>query len=159
MSVQHFDKVEVLRDNIWGNLVVVQCLQHLSTPHLLEEIRMVLVHCLLMLSNLLDKLSSWLNNVLGWIHKWSNLHCFNIGLVEELVIRHYLYLSIKVRRYDEQLLRGSHTKCNVLRIFFILVDKLLLSIALYDIFWLQTIHAVVVEKEEISCVKRFLNLN
>ena len=152
MSVQHLDKVEILWNNIWSNLVVVQSLEHLSTPHLLEVIRMILIHCLLMLSNLLDELSSWLHNVLGWIHKWSHLHCFNIGLVEKFVIRHDLYLSIKVRRYDQQLLRGSHAECNVLRIFFILVDKFLLSIALNDIFWLQTIHAIVVEKEEIPGV-------
>jgi hypothetical protein len=53
----------------------------------------------------------------------------------------------------EQLLRSSQAESYILRIFFVLIHKFLLGIALNDILRLKTVHAVIVEEDKITCVQ------
>lgn len=113
---------------------------------------MVFIHRLFMLSKLLHKLRCCLHYIQWGISERADLDCFDIRFVQKLMIRSYLNLTIEVSRHNQKLLRGSHGECNILRIVFTVIHEFLLSIALNHILRVQAIHAVIIEKEEISSV-------
>ncbi len=111
-----------------------------------------------MLSKLLDKLSCSFHYIKWRVCERANFNCFNIRLIQKLMIWRYLDLSIEMSWYYQKFLRGSHCKGDILWIFFTVIHEFLLSVALNHILGIQAIHAVVIEKEEITRVNWFLDL-
>ena len=86
-----------------------------------------------MLSKLLDKLSSSFHYIQRRVLEWANFNCFNIRLIQKLVIGSYLDLTIEMSWDNQKFLWGPHCKGYVLGIFFTVIHEFLLSIALNNI--------------------------
>lgn len=98
MSVEYFNRIQVLRNYTGSDLIVIQSLEHLSSPEFSEKVFVVFIHGLFMLSKLLHKLGCSFHYIEWRICEAADLYCFDVRLIQKLIVWGNLHLAIEMSR-------------------------------------------------------------